>query len=339
MLKMAPQMTWIRDFGLLLLAAGICEAYSYTKGPVRKGIVAPCPGLYCGRVDLNETHNSECGQCWRGWKVNNNTHSLCEQCLESPSMYDWCFLAFHVIFVIVLHMMAIDYRRRSLSKEVLALHLCALIEVTVAAILTVVINEPLGKLELISCEVNQLSDWYSFFHNPNPNYEETLHCTQEVVYPLYTMIFMFYAICGLLMLLVRPCLVAKVYPRHGRNSIYAALYFLPILSLIHALCGGLVYMSYPYIVFVLSIVSSASHFAFKLDQSAKSLITGCFKDERDFLVLVGHWLLHAFGILAITQLTNPTVHLSLLTLVPVPALFYVATARFTDPNNFGGESS
>lgn len=321
---------------LALLVVGI-EAYTYVRGPVRKGITAPCPGLYCGRIDLNKTHNSGCGQCLRGWKVNNNTHSLCEPCLESPSMYDWFFLAFHVIFVIVLHMMSIDYRRRTLSKEVVTLHLCALVEVTGAALLTVVLNEPFGKLELISCQVKQLSDWYPFFHNPNPNYEETLHCTQEVVYPLYTMIFLFYALCGVLMLILRSCLVLKLYPRKGRSSIYAALYFLPILALIHALCGGLVYMSYPYIVSVLSIISSASHFAFKLDQSWKSLITGCFKDKRDFVVLFGHWLLHAFGILAITQPTNPTAHLPLLALVPVPALFYVFTAKYTDPNNFGSE--
>ena len=51
---------------------------------------------------------------------------------------------------------------------------------------------------------------YFIQQNPNPNYEETLHCTQEAVYPLYTMIFIFYALCGILMLLVRPLLSSKV---------------------------------------------------------------------------------------------------------------------------------
>ena len=52
---------------------------------------------------------------------------------------------------------------------------------------------------------------YSFLHNPNPNYEETLRCTQEVVFPLYTMVFVFYALCGALMLLVRPCITSRDY--------------------------------------------------------------------------------------------------------------------------------
>ena len=42
----------------------------------------------------------------------------------------------------------------------------------------------------------------------------------------------------------------------------------------------------------------------------------------------GHWALHAYGILAITELRQLSLHLSLLTLVPLPALFYILTARF-----------
>ena len=48
----------------------------------------------------------------------------------------------------------------------------------------------------------------------------------------------------------------------------------------------------------------------------------------------GHWLLHGFGIVSITQLRNPTQDLALLVLVPLPSAFYVATVRFTDPGNF-----
>ena len=110
----------------------------------------------------------------------------------------------------------------------------------------VLVMEPFGEMSLASCKVKLLQDWYTFFQvclfyirrikeilnyiimfvnaievkknlfpyfiqqNPNPNYEETLHCTQEAVYPLYTMIFIFYALCGILMLLVRPLLSSKV---------------------------------------------------------------------------------------------------------------------------------
>ena len=91
-------------------------------------------------------------------------------------------------------------------------------------------------------------------------------------------------------------------------------------------------MSYPYLVFVLSIISSASHFALKLDQSVHSLVWSTFSDSRNLIVLFGHWLLHAYGILAIKQTSD--LHLAFMALVPLPSLFYVATARFTDPINF-----
>ena len=184
------------------------------------------------------------------------------------------------------------------------------------------------------------------------------------------MIFIFYALCGILMLLVRPLLSSKVMiifmfekggvgiilsltfvlysikftksflfqflPRRGRTAIYAALYFLPGLSVIHAVGGGLVYFSYQYIIFIISVITSACHFAFKLDQEPKKLLMGCFKGDRSTVILLGHWLLHAFGILAITQLDDNNLKrdLSLLCLIPLPSLFYISTARFSDPENF-----
>ena len=142
-----------------------------------------------------------------------------------------------------------------------------------------------------------------------------------------------------MMLVLRPLLASKLLPRRGRSSIFAALYFLPVLALIHAVGGGLVYASFPYIVLIVSLVSSAFHFAFKLNQKAKALFIGCVKDSRSAVILIGHWLLHAFGILAITEIREPELHLPFLALIPVPALFYIATARFSNPENFISDSN
>jgi hypothetical protein len=73
----------------------------------------------------------------------------------------------------------------SFCKEVLVLHFSALSEVITAAVLTLLMSNPMGSLAVQSCQTEKLSDWYTLLHNPNPNYEETLHCTQEAVYPLY----------------------------------------------------------------------------------------------------------------------------------------------------------
>ena len=145
--------------------------------------------------------------------------------------------------------------------------------------------------------------------------------------------------------------------------------------------------SYPYLTLLSSLVSCAAHFAFKLDQSLRSLLISSITDSRNLTILLGglstlntcglqktanilmeadnpnevfilnlnqldksmispqgHWALHAYGILAITELRQLSLHLSLLTLVPLPALFYILTARFGQyfllghfvlgPNNF-----
>ena len=50
--------------------------------------------------------------------------------------------------------------------------------------------------------------------------------------------------------------------------------------------------------------------------------------------------LSAFGIVAITQIRTPGVALlPTLALVPVPALFYIATVRFSNPENFISDSN
>lgn len=338
----------------MFLLFGDTSAYKWVDGPVAKDRIEDlhCPGLYCGRMEEDDQY-SECGKCPRGWRVsksdwklsnNSVSHSICFECADSPLVYDWLFLTFHVVLVLVLHWMAIDLtaKRQKLTQAVLTLHLCAILEVAVAALLTLVLTHPVGQLDIHACRIDRLSDWYTYFHNPTPNYEKTLNCTQEAVYPFYSMIFVFYGICGLTMLLLRPILASKLLPGRGNSSIFAALYFLPMLALIQAVGGGLVYESFPYIVVILSLISSAFHFAFKLNQSALALLLGCVRDSRSAIILLGHWLLHAFGILAITQVKDPGSiypHLPLLLLVPVPALFYIVTVRFSNPENFIPPSS
>jgi len=70
------------------------------------------------------------------------------------------------------------------SGNLLILHASALVESAVAAICTLLVVTPVGSLSVTSCEVNALSDWYTMFYNPSPDYVHTIHCTQEAVYPL-----------------------------------------------------------------------------------------------------------------------------------------------------------
>ncbi|CAG9765977.1 unnamed protein product [Ceutorhynchus assimilis] len=293
-----------------------------------------CPGWYCGRTFLPDTGElSECGSCPRGLRRNDTTF-ICEPCLETPQLYDWLYLGFMVLLALILHWFFIDMvsMRRSFSKNVLTLHITAFFEVVASCVLALLSVNPIGKFTIHSCESHSLSDWYTLLHNPRPNYEEQIYCTQEAVYPLYTIVFLFYILTLILMLLVRPWVCRKFLPRQGKMAIYAALYFIPILILTHAIVGGLIYYSFPYLTIVISVISCAAHFAVRMDQSISALIRTTLTQPRNIVIVLGHWCLHAYGIISLTQLADPLMHSLLLSLVPLPAVFYILTARFTDPN-------
>lgn len=85
--------------------------------------------------------------------------------------------------------------------------------------------------------------------------------------------------------------------------------------------------SFPYIIIIISMMTSASHFSIKIDQSAPALLISSLTNSRNLIILLGHWLVHAYGIISLTGFRE----LWYLSLVPAPALFYILTAQFTDP--------
>ncbi|KAL3287169.1 hypothetical protein HHI36_001648 [Cryptolaemus montrouzieri] len=252
-----------------------------------------CPGWYCGRQILDSGELSECGSCPRAYRRNDSY--ICVPCTDSPTFYDWLYLGFMVVFLLILHWFFID---------------------------------------LVSMRRRSLTDWYTLLHNPDPNYEETIHCTQEAVYPLYSIIFLFYTMNLLCMFCFRTWVCRKVMPGPGKMSIYAAMYYLPILAVSHALIGGLLYYAFPYLIVVMSVISCAVHFAFSINQTVFSLIMTSLTSPRNIIILMGHWCLHFYGIISITEFTDPLFHSLLILLVPLPTLFYIFTARFTNPKKF-----
>lgn len=300
----------------------------------KASVLNACPGLYCGRELLPDGNWTDCGACPKGFRV--NASSICVPCNDEPIFYDWLYLGFMALLPLVLHWFCIDSTslRHNIPKEVIMLHLSALIEVVAASIITVQLSEPIGTFKITSCRTTKLSDWYTLFHNPSPNYEDSLHCTQEAVYPLYTMVFICYALGIAIMLLIRPFIAMKFLPVNGKFSIYAALYCYPVLALLHAIGAGLIYYSFPYITITLSILSNAAHFAFKLNQKMRSLLLSSITNMKNVIVILGHWLLHAYGIVAVATQCGINVHPAMLALVPLPALFYILTVRLTNPQRF-----
>lgn len=54
----------------------------------------------------------------------------------------------------------------------------------------------------------------------------------------YTLVMVYYALCVVMLMLVRPLLSTHLVQGKGTRSIYAALYFLPILLVTHAVFAG-----------------------------------------------------------------------------------------------------
>lgn len=150
-------------------------------------------------------------------------------------------------------------------------YFCAIFEVLLSALLTVLLTEPRFTFEIHSCGVSSLSDFYTYFFNPSPNYEKTLICTQERVYPLQTMVLVFYASCVIFMLIFRP-LVMSNGPANEKTSLYYALYAFPLLFLIYSIGGGFIYYSFAYISIIISCGMNAGHFAMKQDMDMKKLL-------------------------------------------------------------------
>lgn len=89
---------------------------------------------------------------------------------------------------------------------------------------------------------------------------------------------------------------------------------------------------FAYITVIGSIISIAAHLACRLDQSMAALFFNSIKDARSVVILIGHWLLHAFGIVALTEMKEPAFNGLLLACTPLPTIFYVVTSRFTNPS-------
>lgn len=105
------------------------------------------------------------------------------------------------------------------------------------------------------------------------------------------------------------------------------------------LCDNINYLSlsltdysFPYITIVLSVLSIASHFAFQLNQTIKALLRNSVSDVKNVMCILGHWLLHGYGMIALATLREISIHPWMLILVPLPAIFYILTVRFTDPH-------
>lgn len=277
------------------------------------------------------------------------TDSECIPCSDTLALQEWLYLLFMLILLLLIEWYIVDYcvKRRDLPLEVLVLHLSAAAESVLSAIIVVVIMSDSDKwFTITSCRVMRMSDWYTVFYNPR-----NVSCTQEAVYPLFSMVFMFYGVSLILLLIIRPIIVWKSSDKNSKKTIFLTLYVIPGLAFIHSVFCGVICESrhlsvpsilmtdwsllsdflFPYITIIGSVISLAVHMACRLDQRTSALLKNSIRDARNATILLGHWLLHILGVIALTHMKNLVRDLIFLVAVPLPTVFYILTAKYSDP--------
>lgn len=69
-----------------------------------------------------------------------------------------------------------------------------------------------------------LSDWYTMPYNWSPDYITAVYCTLEAAYPPYTIMFVYYTFCLVLMMLLWPLLVKKIAHRLAKSEPFKRIY-------------------------------------------------------------------------------------------------------------------
>lgn len=284
-----------------------------------------CQGLFCGRPTNISKCEGTCGSCPRGYRTNAYSCSKCENMLQ---LYDWLFLGFMLICVIVLNFYAIDMFHSSESKNWLY-PLSVISESLIGFLLMVLSFAPKGRLTMNACGVKSIKDWYTVFYNPSPDHVSVIRCTQEAVYPLYTSIFMYLLYNLVLMILFRGLLLPYICKKKNFKSLYAGLYILPFVGAIHTCFAGVIYYIYPYLMIFLSVIGVAV-FLSTLNQDFYDNL----KKPRHLGVLACYCVAHAYGIISITEMKVPARDGPVLLLVFLPVLFYASSRKFTNAERF-----
>ena len=175
-----------------------------------------------------------------------------------------------------------------------------MIECVIASILAVICTD--AKFQVSSCDIERLGDFYSLFFDSMGS-----ECTTDRAFPLYTIVFIYYAFCVALMFLLRVPMAKLVSLIEWKkdsdfehkeamqtffHSIYVPLWVIPLLSVLHFLFIGLIYYSFAYVGLVLCFGGDLVHSALASSGKYPSPIV-----KRSlwfiFRYLVSVWLIYA----------------------------------------------
>ncbi|RNA17193.1 JNK1 MAPK8-associated membrane [Brachionus plicatilis] len=305
-----------------------------------------CPGKYCARTVLNESACvlTDCQRCERGFRPD---QSLCVPCVHPAQLYDYMYLVFMFNISVVLHFFYVDKSFSLVKKKknnlkdskIAVVYALPLVECIMALITTFLVFPPYGSLKLNACELKELSDWYSVLFNPQIDYDNQLNCTQEIVYPFYSFVMVYFLLVVAYMLALRPIgkrllFQNSIYSIFLNKSTFSALYFVPMLFLIHTMAAGVIYYTYPVITLVVFLISNNFHLSRSVNEelNKNSLIDSLKRmtNKRNLFIQLVHVYFYLFGIVALTRLRT-WYDLFYLLCVPLPLAFFMMSYKHTNP--------
>eukprot|EP01080_Neovahlkampfia_damariscottae_P004386 gene4386-7761_t len=197
-----------------------------------------CPGLYCGRKLINDNYldSLNCGSCSRGYKSDG---WVCKPCSDQFELYPIFYLIFMFGLVPLSFFWSADENTKRNILKPIFFSLFS-IQTIISAGLSFLISFPDFKFNV--CKVQLFSDWYPYF------FYTSMKCTNEVVFPLYSIVFIFYGFCLLFTILITIPLV-HLLKENIYNYIFP-LWLIPIFSLIHFIFAGIIYFTWPYLLLI-----------------------------------------------------------------------------------------
>ncbi|MFH4976069.1 hypothetical protein AB6A40_002778 [Gnathostoma spinigerum] len=301
--------------------------------------VRACPG-FCGRTYTTSYGNSSFSECQAcSWGSRSIDKVLCSPCMEPLPLYDWLYLTFVAIIPLLLHSFFIQhYASEKTGRRLQASQfICCFFECALAAFIALLAMPPRGSPILYGCPKNSLREWYPMLFNPVINHTYVLQCSHEIVFPLYSLPFIYFALCFVFLVIFRSILFAT-YLRHtvvSSKSYYAALYSLPNLAVIHAMMAGVIYYIFAYVALLCSLSLNAVFMALEENKPMRSMCLHMITRPRNLAALLVHMTLFGFSIFTfIVSRSSPSygvLGLLAVLLVPLPSVFFLLTASFTNP--------
>ncbi|VDN52751.1 unnamed protein product [Dracunculus medinensis] len=299
-----------------------------------------CPG-FCGRVTSQWSPGnisySSCQAC--SWGYRSIDKFLCTACEEPLLLYDWLYLTFIAVIPLLMHNFFIYfYSKYSNRLYQVSQYLCCFAECFISAVVSVLIMPPQGSFKLYGCSKTHLREWYPIFYNPVINHSHALRCTNEIVFPLYSLPFIYFAMVLVSLLILRSCLYLTLLrgTRVSSRPYYAALYAIPLISLCHSLLAGILYFIFPYVALLFSLGLNALHMALELNKTIRRMCLEMITKPHNISILIVHMALFGFSLFSLLS-SRPistdmvSIAVTVIILVPLPSIFYIFTVGITFP--------